>query len=522
MSTTSPVQHALSIRELLFRIFLYSTNQSNAVNARVCKLWSNEALSINWYSIEADVLLNLLEPLEETSSLWPFGISSTEAWARFDEYAWRVRVLSFPPDVDYPYTIFDQVLNIKFERNRPLVHNLTAVSIDIEPDLVHRIINLFGHTSVRKLTLGPYIFDDFWGCSEPLETALKIFKSALINMPSIRTFRVSGYDESEESSTVVQAFASIVGGIDKLEEVQIPAFWLTDPVVDALAALPVLRSLEIHTADTPSPAQFTTIPAIGEDYFPSLEALSIDIDCTQAVKWFAHPRFPKTLTALFFYLPELEGSATTDAWTHLLTVIGSQLRHLRTLRHEHQYHVFRLPGAPHSFDTLRPLLSLSDLRDVSLETGHDMTIAPNELVALFNALPRLKHLYIPHTAPVDIACLADIAPVAQQLHTLTLSWRTPASPAALPRAHRPFAHLTRIDGALRCGLPAIAVAEFLEDVLPPGCSVPGTWGVAGEGPETRGLVCDIRAAFGRVREKDRRRRARAWAYVGPVGRESRG
>ncbi|KAF4574234.1 hypothetical protein EYR40_006054 [Pleurotus pulmonarius] len=468
--------------------------------------------------IDADVLLNLLEPFEETSSLWPFGISNAEAWARFDEYAWRVRVLSFPPDVDYPYTIFDQVLNIKFERNRPLVPNLMAVSIAIEPDLVHRIINLFGHSSVRKLTLEPYIFDDFWGCSEPLEVALSIFESPLINMPSLRTFIISSSEfdiEDEESRVLVQAFASIVGKFDRLEEVQIPAFWLTDPVLDSLASLPCLQSLEIQMCDAPCPAQFTTIPAIINNYFPSLDKLVMNTSISQALVWSSHPGLPKTLTSLCIHSDEDE---RVDVWARLLEVIGSQLRHLRTLILEQDLNgYFIVPHvAPLSLD-LRHLLSLSELRDVSLDLGHDMIINPNELIALFKALPRLEHLKIPRSTAVDISCLAEIAPIAQRLETLELNWHTPENLAALPRVHIPFSQLRFIHGDLRCGLPPIPVAVFLEDVLPPECTIPKTWGTVRGVPNKEASVYDVREAFSRARQKDRRRRGRAWAYIGPVG-----
>ncbi|KAL4255296.1 hypothetical protein AB1N83_013635 [Pleurotus pulmonarius] len=503
-TTTSPVQHALAIRELLSRIFLYSTTASNAVNARVCKLWSNEALSVNWYNIDAGALLNLLEP--EALDLWSFGVSNAEAWARFDEYAWRVRVLSFRPNDDFPYVVFDQALNMKFECNGPLVPNLSALSIDFESDMIHHIIALFGHSSVRSLTLEPYIFDDFRECSEPLETALSIFKTALINMPSLRSFGVFEYDEVEESFIAVQAFASIIGGFHQLEEVQIPAFWLTDPVVDSLASLPCLRSLEIRLSDTPSLAQFSTIPAMINNYFPSLERIHIDTDdVNQAIRWFAHPRFPRTLTSLVVYLHQPDDNRTTDGCVHLLEVIGSHLRHLRTLYLEESSYDF---GAPYSFETMRPLLLLSDLRHISLIMVNDIIICQNELVGVFKALPFLESFDISNSTPVDVSCLAEIAPIARQLEVLDLNWCTPPHAVTLPRVHLPFAQLKSISGDLRFDLPPIAVAEFFEDVLLPECNVPKTWG----------LVYDVRAAFARVREKERRRRAPAlgWVYVGPV------
>lgn len=498
MPTTSPVHHALAVRELLFRIFLHSTTATNAVNARVCKLWSNEALSVNWYSIDADALLNLLKP-EEASGLvsgmcimgtddltdhsqCPFGIPGTEAWSRFDEYAWRVRVLSFRPSEYFPYIVLDQVLNMKSDRNRALVPNLTALSI--------------------------VIFDEFFRrYSEPLETALTILKSAFFNMSSLHTFRVPGYD-GEESSIVLQSFASIIGGFHQLEEVHIPAFWLTDPVVDSLASLQGLRSLEISTINAPFPAQFATIPPTSDNYFPALEKLRIDTSSSKAIKWFSHPRFPKTLTFLFIHLRQYEGHLMVDGCDRLLEVIGSRLCNLCTLKLRN-FEEDR-PSAARSFHILRPLLALADLQHVSLVTRFETTVHHSDLVALFKALPRLETLYIPISSPVDISCLAEIAPIAHRLETIELNWCTPPTHTVLrARTDIAFAQLKAMHGVLCCDLPPIAVAEFLEDVLPPECSISKTWD----------LVYDVRAAFARVREKERRRQARAlgWVYVAPVG-----
>ncbi|KAF4602825.1 hypothetical protein EYR40_006042 [Pleurotus pulmonarius] len=360
MSTTSPVQHALSIRELLFRIFSNSNTDSNAVNARVCKLWANEALSINWYSIDADALLNLLK------------LEGPQAWVRFDEYAWRVHVLSVGIDFDFPYIVRSQILTTKFNRNRPLVPNLTTLTIDFDFDSVNDIIYLFESPSVRSLTLSPYIFDDLWMCSKPFEMALKILRSALVNMPSLRTLRVPEYRECEGGSIAVQAFTSIIGEFDQLEEVQIPAFWLADPVVDSLASLPGLRSLDIPMLLSPSPALFTTIPPISDSYFPSLEALRMDTSFSKAIKWLSHPRFPKTLTSLSIHLRRNGVDRSADCLAHLFAAIGSQLRNLRTLDFEEpSFHRF---DASCSFESMRPLLSLSDLRHMTLKMRYTIVV----------------------------------------------------------------------------------------------------------------------------------------------------
>ncbi|KAL4255191.1 hypothetical protein AB1N83_012904, partial [Pleurotus pulmonarius] len=100
-ASSTSVQHALSIKELLSRIFSYSTAKGNASNALVCRAWSNEALSIIWSTVDILHLIRLLAPLENRYS-WRFSRDlHAEDWSRFDLYAWRVRVLNIDPASKY-------------------------------------------------------------------------------------------------------------------------------------------------------------------------------------------------------------------------------------------------------------------------------------------------------------------------------------------------------------------------------------------------------------------------------------
>lgn len=45
------MHHALTITEILIRIFALLPCSSNAANARVCKIWSNLALDVIWEEV---------------------------------------------------------------------------------------------------------------------------------------------------------------------------------------------------------------------------------------------------------------------------------------------------------------------------------------------------------------------------------------------------------------------------------------------------------------------------------------
>lgn len=59
---------ALSIPELLRRVFELSTDWANSSNALVCKGWYEEALSVAWSDVDARKLFGLLAPMKLQNS----------------------------------------------------------------------------------------------------------------------------------------------------------------------------------------------------------------------------------------------------------------------------------------------------------------------------------------------------------------------------------------------------------------------------------------------------------------------
>ena len=63
MFPSAETPQALLIPELLRRIFELSTQSTNVSNACVCRLWNEEAMSVNWRDVGTSCVFALLSPL---------------------------------------------------------------------------------------------------------------------------------------------------------------------------------------------------------------------------------------------------------------------------------------------------------------------------------------------------------------------------------------------------------------------------------------------------------------------------
>ncbi|KAF4574252.1 hypothetical protein EYR40_006034 [Pleurotus pulmonarius] len=443
----------LFIKGILSRIFSFSTNGSNIVNACVCRAWSNEALSIIWYDIDAYALIALLAPLETGSRLLKFSRAIQEDdWLRFNEYAWRVRKIAFQRHINYDPSMFDQ---IKIHTGS-LTPNLETLSFNSDARLLHVVISLFGHTSVHRLTLGRNTVDNFGIHFGAPENALLAFERILSKTPRLRTFEVSMSYNEYEYSVLLHPFSSTVCSLKHLQVVKIPAFWLTDPVIDALAILPRLRYIELGRSAASSSACLTRVPDNIKGYFPSLEILHFEMSFSQATLWLSQPHFPKTLISLAL-CSSLYAAGVDDSsgWGRFLEKVSAELCNLRQLQVTSTNDDGDDGHTPHPFGTLQPLLSLSKLEHLTLRAMRGFKLDQTQLVTLLRAFPYLKSLEIPQSTRVDLSCLAEIAPIAPNLQILQLNWHTPSSVTTLPDVDTSLPRLKTFSGSLSTALPLI-------------------------------------------------------------------
>jgi hypothetical protein len=122
MNRTTPeplsrIHRVLGILELLDMIFSFLTSPSNAVNARVCKRWSEIALDLLWRDVDdINRLFGTLVPLRKTagneyvseyfylfidwsqiSAIQEFDrLPEAGDWRRFEKYGSRIRRLVDP------------------------------------------------------------------------------------------------------------------------------------------------------------------------------------------------------------------------------------------------------------------------------------------------------------------------------------------------------------------------------------------------------------------------------------------
>lgn len=380
-----------------------------------------------------------------------------------------------------------------------LTPNLKILSFNIDARLLYVVTSLFGRTSVQSLTLGENTVDNFGLHFGAHEKALMASQCILVKMPHLRTIEVSmSYDEYE-NPVLLQPLTSIVCSLTYLEIIKIPAFWLTDSVIDALAILPRLRYLELGQSAASSNAYFTTVPDEIKGYFPSLEILHFHMSFSQASMWVYLPHFPKALISLALCSTLYESDAVNShGWPRFIEIVGAELCHLRQLQVTSPHDSGHIP---HPFETLHPLLSLSNLQHLTLRAKRGIELEQKQLVTLLQAFPLLESLEIPQSTLVDLSCLAEIAPISRNLRVLALNWHTPPSVTTLPDVETPLSQLKTFSGSISTALPLVQIAEFLEDVLPPDCSLPPDWG----------FIYDMWAAFARVREKDRQRQT--WGYT---------
>ncbi|KAL4254309.1 hypothetical protein AB1N83_013330 [Pleurotus pulmonarius] len=307
--TASPIQHTLSVKELLYEIFSYSNTSSNATNARVCKAWSDEALNFVWYDVELRNLISLLAPLGLSSSCAlalsrPVGASD---WIRFNEYAWRVRNLSSRWDWDT--SVFAEMASTG--RESELIPNLVTLTIDSSGS--YPIIDLFGHSSVQSLTLSylpAYNLAESFETTGEANSKLRIIPT---KMPNLRTLSVQNKSNQRQPSEhrIVRYFAPVVDGLTFLEGLVIPDFWLTDTLIGRLSSLPWLRRVEA----LPTKEGLSCVLPPFNNHFPSLEVLALTMGLNQAATWLLQCRYPKALTSLSLTL--LESPPLDNEWPAL-------------------------------------------------------------------------------------------------------------------------------------------------------------------------------------------------------------
>ncbi|KAL4257231.1 hypothetical protein AB1N83_012880 [Pleurotus pulmonarius] len=299
---------ALLIPELLRRIFELSSDKSNVSHARVCRNWSEEALSILWSSIDAYSLFTLLAPMTRGlgQSELAFSRDLVEGdWVRFERYSWRVRSLRF--NLHFSTSVFNSIAIGR--RRLDFLPNLEEL---YNPPPSPNEFLLFARASIKTLKI-----DQSFNVND-----IELLPS---RMPHIEHLTCIMYNwESPGSSTV-----SALQKLTSLTHLTISAEHLNVDLFHALGALPNLCSISARKAVVPkkktSPFVFGTTPppsaspsgsaesvaskVFPPESFPSLKEFDVHLPFSMAIEWIQIANRASSLHTLKIHSPHKESAA---------------------------------------------------------------------------------------------------------------------------------------------------------------------------------------------------------------------
>ncbi|KAG9022038.1 hypothetical protein FS837_006784, partial [Tulasnella sp. UAMH 9824] len=220
----------LAIPELIRNIFQYSGNSDCASGAIVNKEIGAIALDVLWREMDSIIpLLNILSPLwpEGLPSIWTFHNDTNPLnWARFQEYARRVRVLAHDDGPEVPdgsLNVLSQEVITQLTLCKPanvgaLLPNLKAIDWIVRSNastLWHLIP--FISPSVKHL-----VIREEFPCGTPL---IARFLDGLSNIPDIRfiEFHLSTRPKSDASGCI-PSLARFLANQDQLLAATLPSF----------------------------------------------------------------------------------------------------------------------------------------------------------------------------------------------------------------------------------------------------------------------------------------------------------
>ncbi|KIJ49992.1 hypothetical protein M422DRAFT_777289 [Sphaerobolus stellatus SS14] len=271
--------------ELLYIIFAFCSGPTLSSSCRVCKSWSEPALSVLWEEVPHPIILfRLLGPLVPKTQVpnLPEGNFSRplrpEDWRNFDRYAPRVRSLKWiehetriTHGLKINRKVFAEIAHIKPRLTLlPKLYSLTVNASDMD------YITLFLHLSLKDLTIE---FDhDYTSRHRGVEGVIDVLL-LLLNMAS--GLEVLDIDCSYPVSLVKSPFSTVLRSLPLLKKLILPRYWLADWVVEILGTLPKLERFDWswdRGDGSPQDLSGFSTTLQGNDSFPSLARMSLELD----------------------------------------------------------------------------------------------------------------------------------------------------------------------------------------------------------------------------------------------------
>ncbi|KAF8151349.1 hypothetical protein B0H34DRAFT_861875 [Crassisporium funariophilum] len=486
------MHRVLCIPELLDMVFTLLEPSSNAVNARVCKVWSDIALDSLWKDM-ADLhrLFGILAPLRKTEEEeYEFDrMPETEDWIRFEKYGRRVRRLVYRASNSHTLkqSVFDDVGRTRTRLDIfPNMHTLYwKAPLALCVMFMHRGIKHFAVQLPPELeTISPRPF----------------FQDIAARMPNLENIDIRSNIPMRaiEAETI-----DLLQRLPKLTKVLFPRFYCTTEVAEALSRLEHLGTIEFRyipeqgcgCEDDVKPFQ----PVLTEGAFPALWDYSLTALFDDAARFLDATFAPTNLTMLYLDSDIIE---TSESINRILSVVAENcqllkflaLVSLRDASSLDSYDGFlAAPGTKITIDTLKPVLKLPNLSTMEIVHQYPLSLREEDIELLASSWPSLETLIL-NNEPVLLVnsnlTLGSLLPFAKHCPKLThLGLFLDASsvedfldPAAASLPFSPVAPFKTLQ-RLSMGVSIIKenqgdrVAEYLSQILPLGCKIDGgiTW-----------------------------------------------
>ncbi|KAF4622566.1 hypothetical protein D9613_009613 [Agrocybe pediades] len=441
-----PKAHSvLCIPELLRLTFQLSDPASNAVNARVCKRWSEIALDCLWADVDDLLrLLKLLAPMtvvKGTRNVFDFQRSpQVHDWRRFQKYAKRVRRLTYdvkglPSPRVIRFSAFDTLARTRLRLDfLPNLQSLTWIG-----PLNYSIIFMHDRISHFAISLSGE------GPSLPL-----YFLDVVSRMPNLITLDIRS---SIPMSKIQSEMTAMLGALTHLISVTFPPYYLTGDVVEALSLHPRLAEIEFDFAAILGFGDATRL--IGLPHFPAANLTKLFLDSTSILA-------PDDIRSLL--------SVVMD---NCQSLTGLSILSPRNLSPDDLASLDE--GVCTTFHTIQPLLKLHGLTSFEFVQPFPLLLQQRDLEVIACSWPCMEILRLnshPVTSHQTTSTLEGLIPFAEHCPNLTeLDLFLDATRTDLPDPTVHFKALKFLDVGLSKIKDVDAVALYLCQILPEGCIV---------------------------------------------------
>ncbi|KAF9501829.1 hypothetical protein BDN71DRAFT_1460290 [Pleurotus eryngii] len=480
--TTSSVQRALAIPELLSSICQLLGPKDILTNACVCKKWSNVALDVLWKEVD-DIhnLLSLLAPLEQKAGQgYKFSRSiEPEDWKRFTRYAGRIRALVHNRERSKTRTctpnVFHEVSRTRISLDiLPVLHTLEwSRNIDLN------FCVLFMHKTVKRFKF--YLREEM---VTPPNGLGAFFQAVMTRMPDLEVLDIS----SVLSVSDIEAdMIKLLSGLPKLKEVILPLYYVSPSISGTLSQLPNLNVLGFQYDDEQGRGDSQDVAAppatLGEGAFPVLYDLALSMPFIHASELFDQPFSPQNITMLFIdsALPE----SPSDIH-NLLSVIVKNCPLLINLSLNPHLSTTDNPPTDErlTYANMRPVLTLPNLTSFDINHYYPIDLKYKDMEELARAWPNLETLMLnsdpvalDHPPALSIAALIPFAEHCPNIRQLGLYMNAAEEDLPSSRDLVPFKCLETLSVGLSHITDHENVALFLSHLIPSECELEcgGTW-----------------------------------------------